>query len=65
MSQSAESIQVSAPQCRRIVRRAYRELRKSGLADQDAFESATKVLRHHHPELPDREARFRVAEWLG
>ena len=52
------------PQCRKIVQRAFRELRQCGVPEASAFESATTLYRIHHPEVPEREARFRIAEWI-
>ena len=51
--------------CEEVVKRVFRELQESGVAEESAFESATTVYRLHHPEVPEREARFRIAEWLG
>ena len=52
------------PQCKKIVQRAFNELRQRGVAEIPAFDSATRLYRLHHPEVPLREARFRIAEWL-
>lgn len=52
------------PQCRKIVQRAFDELRRRGVAEIPAFDSATTLFRLHHPEVPLREARFKIAEWL-
>ena len=52
------------PQCKKIVQRAFSELRRRGVAEAPAFDSATTLYRLHHPEVPLREARFTIAEWL-
>lgn len=50
--------------CRRVVKRTYRELRQRGVEETAAFDSAATVYRILHPEVPRREARFTIAEWL-
>ena len=65
MSSKYEATGIVEPACKEIVKRVFRELQESGVAEEAAFESATNVYRLHHPEIPKREARFRIAEWLG
>jgi hypothetical protein len=43
---------------------AYRELRRSGTADINAFGACTTLYRIHHPEASLNEARRLVAEWI-
>ncbi len=50
--------------CRAATTRAYRELRRKGIVDMEAFDVAVRVFRHHHPETEQREARHAVADWL-
>ena len=50
--------------CERAVVMAYRELRRGGRADMDAFLSCTTLYRIHHPEASMSEARRLVAEWI-
>ena len=50
--------------CKSAVMRAYRELRERDILDVDAFESAARIFRYHHPEATPRQSRFTVAEWL-
>ena len=50
--------------CRIVVTRAYRELRERDLPDIWAFETATRIFRLHHPEVPVIEAGFTISEWL-
>ena len=51
-------------QCRIVVERAFRELRERGVAEALAYDSVTTVYRLYHPEVSEREARFKIAEWL-
>ena len=50
--------------CRTAVTRAYRELRAQNVAELSAFDAADRLYRIYHPEVPQREARFKIAEWL-
>lgn len=50
--------------CRVATTRAYRELRRKGIMDVEAFDVAVRVFRHHRPGTEPREARFTVADWL-
>ncbi len=50
--------------CERAVVMAYRELRRGGTADMEAFLSCTTLYRIHHPEASMSEARRLVAEWI-
>ncbi len=50
--------------CERAVVMAYRELRRGGTADMEAFQSCTTLYRIHHPEASMSEARRLVAEWI-
>ena len=50
--------------CKAAVTRAYRELRAQNVAELSAFDAADRLYRIYHPEVPPREARFRIAEWL-
>ena len=51
--------------CRTVVTRVYRELRERRIAASWAFETAARIFRLHHPEVPETEARRAIAEWLG
>jgi len=53
-----------ARRCERAVVTAYRELRRAGNADLEAFQACTTLYRIHHPEAPLSEARRLVAEWI-
>ena len=64
MSAKFETIRSTEMVCERIVKRVFKELKESGVEEVSAFESATTVYRFHHPEVPEREARFKIAEWL-
>lgn len=55
---------IEACACRTVVTRAYRELRQRQLPDLEAFDTAVRLYRLHHPEVADRDARFTIAEWL-
>lgn len=50
--------------CQAATTRAYRELRRKGVMDVEAFDVAVRVFRHHRPGTEPREARFTVADWL-
>jgi len=50
--------------CRIVVTRAYRELRDRKLPDIQAFDTAARIYRLHHPEVLESDARFTIAEWL-
>lgn len=50
--------------CQAATTRAYRELRRKGVLDMEAFDVAVRVFRHHHPDTAPRDARFTVADWL-
>ena len=65
VSSKYEAIGTAELVCEEVVKRVFRELQESGVAEESAFESATTVYRLHHPEVSEREARFRIAEWLG
>ena len=65
MSSKYDATGIAEPVCKEIVKRVFRELQESGVEEESAFESATTVYRLHHPEIPEREARFRISEWLG
>ena len=65
MSSQYEVVGVAELVCEEVVKRVFRELQENGVAEESAFKSATKVYRLHHPEVSEREARFRIAEWLG
>ena len=60
-----ETFGIAERVCEQVVKRVFRELQASGVAEESAFESATTVYRLHHPGIPEREARFRISEWLG
>ena len=64
MSAKFELIRSLDKVCQRIVKRVFQELQERGVAEEIAFESATTVYRFHHPEVPKREAQFKIAEWL-
>ena len=49
---------------RKIVRRAFRELRRCGVTEVMAFNSATNVYRLHNPKMPERDAQMKVADWI-
>ena len=51
--------------CRAAVERVYREFIRHGDDDCQAFESAVRVYRFHHPEASLRNARYAVAEWVA
>lgn len=51
--------------CEAAVIRAFHELRQKGVSERSAFESAARVYSYHHPEVPHREARFKISEWLA
>ena len=51
--------------CYKAVTNAYRQLKNRGLSDDVCFDSAIKVFRHYHPELPARQAPYVVADWVG
>ena len=50
--------------CRVAVTRVYRELKERGMPEISALHTAATIFRLHHPEGPERKARFTVAEWL-
>ena len=50
--------------CREAVSTAYRELRQRNVSEVSAFETATRLLRIHHPELGRRAAREQTAAIL-
>ncbi|MGH7049309.1 MAG: hypothetical protein ACREFU_07275 [Acetobacteraceae bacterium] len=50
--------------CERAVVTAYRELRRGGNGDLEAFQACTTLYRIHHPEASLSEARRLVAEWI-
>ena len=50
--------------CRVAVTRTYRELRERNIPEIPAFDTAVTIFRLHHPEVPDHESRFTIAEWL-
>ena len=64
MSSQYEAVGFAELVCEEVVKRVFRELQENGVAEESAFESATTVYRLHHPEVSEREARFRIAEWL-
>ena len=53
-----------ARRCERAVVTAYRDLRRGGTRDLEAFQACTTLYRIHHPEAPLSEARRLVAEWI-
>lgn len=50
--------------CRNATTKAYSELRKRGETENDAYDAAVRVYRHHHPEHPRVHAYEVVADWL-
>lgn len=50
--------------CERAVVTAYRELRRHGTGDLEAFQSCATLYRIHHPDASMNEARRLVAEWI-
>ena len=44
--------------------RVFRELRERNIPEITAFDTAATIFRLHHPEVPERESRFTVAQWL-
>jgi hypothetical protein len=50
--------------CHLAVTRAYRELREKDVPELWAFDTATRIYLMHHPEVPESEARFTIAEWI-
>lgn len=50
--------------CRVVVTRAYRELKEREIPDIWAFDTATRIFLMHHPEIPETEARFTIADWV-
>lgn len=56
--------QATACGCRIAVTRVYRELRERDIPDISAFDTAATIFRLHHPDVPEGEARFTIAEWL-
>ena len=64
MLTTLEIPKTSQSQCRKAVQRAFRELRKNGVAEVPAFDSAAAVYRLHHPDISERDARFKIANWL-
>ncbi len=51
-------------ECRDIVVRVYRELRRSGEADRAAFKSALHVLELRHPGRGAAYYREKAAHWI-
>jgi len=51
--------------CREAVVRAYGELKEKKVPNIAAFDSAVRIFRYHHPEIPALDARFTVADWIG
>ena len=51
-------------ECENAVRRAYLDMRKSSGTEHTAFETATRLLRFHHPELTIAEAMQQTADML-
>lgn len=49
----------------RATLRTYRELRRQGLSDRLAFESALGVFRHRFPAIAGDDATFMVADWIS
>lgn len=45
--------------------RTYSELRRRGLSDRHAFESALGVFRHRFPSMAGDDATFMVADWIS
>ena len=43
----------------------YREMRRHGLSDRRAFESALGVFRHRVPAISGEDAKFMVADWIS
>lgn len=64
-SERLKLCEAAACGCRPMVERAYRELIDRGQPDGHALESATVVLRWHHPEVPAPEAVEIVARWVA
>ncbi len=50
--------------CKTAVLNAYRNLRETGLDDAYSFQAAVRVYRHHHPEIGQADANYRVADWI-
>ena len=50
---------------RRATLRTYTELRRSGLSDRRAFESALSVFQHRCPTVAGDDATFMVADWIS
>ena len=53
-----------ARQCQGAVVRAYDNLRTAGVEDEQAFLSAARIYRTHHPEADIKVARARIAGWI-
>lgn len=51
-------------ECTIAVKRVYRELRGRNVRDADAFETAVRIHRFHHPDLPSSEALHTVSRLL-
>lgn len=51
--------------CRVVVVRTYRELRARNIPSRWAFDTAARIFRLHHPDIPDHEARRTVSRWCG
>ena len=49
----------------RATLRTYTELRRYGLSDRHAFESALGVFRHSLPAIKGEDATFMVADWIS
>lgn len=45
--------------------RTYKELRRHGLSDRHAFDSAVGLFRHRFPAIAGDDARFMVADWIS
>jgi len=54
----------SETSCRAAATRVYAELKKSGVGERSAFNSAVHLFRHRHPEAPASDAPYIVADWL-
>ncbi len=50
--------------CRIAVTRVYRELKERDISEVSAFDTAARIFRLHHPEIPERESRFTIADWV-
>ncbi len=54
----------SGCECWTAVTRTYHEMKGRQQDDISAFESAMRVYKYYHPDVPDLDACFTVADWI-